>query len=329
MKRQLYTKTEVINFINEGRIMLLSACSAVLDCLPKGNWIGGSSPYFMDSSGGVHTEEKIFVDDFTDIAEQYKISIYNADNIKNIAINSFENGFTLLVIPLDSDTHREFGINSLAYDKIFNNPVVGYVAGPTVDDTQKSVSKVYNGSTNKSHNQEAVAIHIKLHRNQVARAEILNVETINPDSPSIEFPKTSFVQSDCTIDGEPANIADFILENKLKENYLIIANYNGALINRDIKHIDTDKREVSFHSPIFDDETYYLANINDNYQKLFDTKLAERKSNIPYSCSCVSYYLVGNLINKKINMEGVFAFGEIAFQLLNRTLVFLEIDDFS
>jgi len=327
MKRKLYTKQEVIKFISEGKKMVLSASEKMLDQLPKGNWIGGTSPYFMDADVGKFTEEKIFVDDFTHIATDFKIEKFDKDNIKNIAINSFQNGFTVLIIPGDSDTLFEFGINSFTYDKIFNNPVVGFIAGFDLDKIGELTPKVYNGQLNEKISNDGVAIHIKLPDNKVARAEILNLDTINRTSPKIKFPTTSFTQSECTINGEKANIADYLSQIEYKEGLPIIADYNGALINRDIKVIDKEKKEVAFFSPVFHDEIYYLANVIENYHELFGEKLKTENLNIQYSVICVSYYLLGNLENKKIQAEGVFAFGEIAFQLLNQTLVFLEIDE--
>lgn len=326
MKRKLYTKQEVIKFISEGKKMVLSADETILDQLPEGNWIGGTSPYFMDEKAGIFTKEKIFVDDFTNICTNFKIEKYDKENIKNIAVNSFNNGFVILIIPGDSDVHFEFGINSLAYENIFNNPIVGYIAGFDLKDLGNANPKVYNGLENEKLENSGIALHIELPENKIARAEILNLDTIQKTS-IIKFPKTSFIQSECTINGKKSNIADFLSDINYKEGLPIIANYNGALINRDIKVIDKEKKEVAFFSPVFHDETYYLANIIDNYHELFKQKLKTDNLNIPYSCICVSYYNLGDLENKKINVEGVFAFGEIAFQLLNQTLVFLEIDE--
>lgn len=327
MERKLYTKQEVIKFISEGKVMALAASEETLDSLPKGKWIGGTSPYFMDKDGGKFDKEKIFVDNFSDIATDFKIKKYNKDNIKNIAIDAFDNGFTVLIIPGDSETHFEFGVNSLTYDKIFNNPVVGFISGFDLSKIGEATPKVYNGQTNEKITNDGIAIHIKLPYNKVARAEIINLDTIDSSSPEIKFPKTSFTQSECTINGKKANIADYLSEIKYKEGLPIIANYNGALINRDIKVIDKEKKEVSFFSPVFDDEIYYLANVIDNYHNLFNKTLKIQNLDIPYSVICVSYYNLGKLENKKIQTEGVFAFGEIAYQLLNQTLVYLEIDD--
>ena len=327
MERKLYTKLEVIEFIRAGKQLVLSGDEDLLDQLPKGNWIGGTSPYFMDNNGGVFSTGKIFVDDFTNIASGFKIESYDKNSIKKIAAESFHNGFIVLIIPGDSETLFEFGINSLSYDKIFDNPVVGFVAGFDMAKMGKSSPKVYNGLTGEKLDKNGIAIHIQLPEGKVARAEILNLDTIDINSPRIRFPITSFTQSECTVNGDKTNIAEFLTHIKYKEGLPLISNYNGALINRDIKKIDIEKKEVVFFSPVFNDETYNLANVIDNYFQLFNEKLDNQGKDVVYCSLCVSYYFLGKLENKKINAEGVFAFGEIAYQLLNQTLVFLSLDE--
>ncbi len=350
MRRQLYNIDEVSQFIEEGRHLVISGGEEILSKLPKGNWIGGTSTYFMNIDQGISTNKKVFVDDLTDIGTNYNIKLYDQSDIKNIANDAFDNGFTILIIPIDSDVYKEFSLNSLSYDKVFNNPIVGFISGVLENEviekteandadiiTEEQIIKnankiispaVFSGIKVQKYLNFAIAIHVELPDNKIARAEILNVETIDSNSPTITFPKTSFVQSDCLINGEKQNIADFLIKKGYETNYNIVADYNGSIVSRDVKEINPLKRQVSFFSPVFDDEVYYLANRIDDYKELFDNRLLySNKANIPYSCICISYYMKGNLNKQKINMEGVFGFGEIAFHTLNRTLVFLEIDE--
>lgn len=329
MERRLYSKEEVINFITQGKTMVLSADESVLSQLPIGKWIGGTTPYFMDKTEGVCSNDLIFVDDFSDVAIDSTIEVFSNENIKNIAQNSFENGFTVLILPDESSVFNEFALNSLTFDNIFNNPVVGFVSGYDFNNMGKVKAKVVNGSNKEMYEDKAVAIHISLPTNKIARTEILNLDTIQTNSDVIVFPKTSFVQSDCTINGKEANIAEYLTAIKYKEKAPrpLIANTNGALINRDIKDIDTNKKQVTFFSPAYEGDSYYLTKIIDNYQDLFNERLKELQKDAIYTSICVSYYLLGSLEGKKINTVGAFAFGEIAYQLLNKTLVLLEIDN--
>lgn len=351
MKRQLYDLEQVKKFISDGRAMVLSGGEEVLSSLPKGNWIGGTSTYFMNTDKAVVSKQKIFVDDFTDVAENFKISLYSTKNIHEISIDAYENGFTTLILPSDSPVYSDFGFNSLSYDKIFNNPVVGFVAGVIPDeivnkyetsdgsdkvydrtkregDNEVPLPTVFNGQTLEKYHDVGVAMHVELPDNKVARVEILNVEQIDKDSPNITFPKTDFVQSECFIDGERHNIADFLLKEVQRTNYNIVADYNGSIVSRDIKLINPLLREVHFYTAVFDDEVYYLASRIDDYKRMFDRDLEFiNKDNVLYSCVCMSCYMRGDLDQRKIDIEGVFGFGEIAYHVLNRTLIYLEIDE--
>lgn len=329
MEKRLYSVEEVSDFIKAGKIMSLAASEKTLRMLPKGNWIGGTTPYFMDLECGKINDSKIFIDDFTCIAEDFRIERFSASNISTIVSNSFENGFTILILPFDTAVSKTFALNSLSYDEIYRNPVVGYVAAVRLEELGREIPANINGTDLSVSTTEAIVLHIKLPNNKVARAEIFNLDSINKDSDEIVFPVTSFVQSDCLINGKKANIAQYLSEKKYVDAAPrpLITNINGALINRDIREINVEKGEVSFFSPAYEDDIYHVANISTNYYEDFNKILKDLPNKPIYSVICVSYLLLGELEGKKINVEGVFALGEIAFQLLNKTLVVLEIDE--
>ena len=81
MTNKIFTKQEVINLINAGHVMLLSGSDKALSNLPKGKWVAGTTPYFMDGTGKVD-EENIFVDDFTDIAKNAKVIFQQVARIR-------------------------------------------------------------------------------------------------------------------------------------------------------------------------------------------------------------------------------------------------------
>lgn len=352
MKNKLYTVEEVTKFINEGKILLLSGSDKTLASLPKGKWIAGTCPYVMNDIGTINADgygakgkydekagpyvvdpsakpsDLIFVDDFTDYAEDVKIEELDASNINEIATRSFENGFTVVTFPMEADVYVEFANNSLTYENIFNNPVVGYVSGCLFEDIGRVRPKTASGLTAKLTDKYAAVMHIKLPAGKIARSEIMNFDTPNPDSPKIVFPKTSFVQSDCIVDGKPGNIADVLEGIKAKIGYYpqLITDMNGAHINRDVKTVDVEKKEVSFFSPAYEGDEYVRVKENDNYQKCFNEQLAKKK-NVIACFSCASYFMAGKFEGKKIDFNGVYAFGEIGYQLLNKTIVTLEIDE--
>ncbi len=334
MNNKLYNKESVVKLIEEGHVMLLSGSDKTLAGLPKGKWVAGTTPYFMDGVGKVD-EENIFVDDFTDIAKDAKIEVFDSNNIHEIAKKGYANGFIVMSLPIDTDIYFEFSTNSLEYEDIYNNPVVGFVACCNFNDYGnfgQLKTFVGSGLDGQLYPDKAVALYVELPDNMAARAEIINLDTIDESTSKVVFPKTSFFQSDCTIDGKPGNIADYF-ENVVKpkmggKGYTqMITSQNGALINRDTKVVDIKKGEVSFFSPAYEGDEYYLVKPGTDYLKLFNEAIKSKgDSNIAACFSCISYFFGGSFEGRTICQNGCYAFGEIAFQLLNKTIVTLEID---
>ena len=45
--KSLHTVEEAAAIIKEGKLLMLAGDHSVMQSLPKGNWIGGTIPYFM------------------------------------------------------------------------------------------------------------------------------------------------------------------------------------------------------------------------------------------------------------------------------------------
>ena len=328
MKNKLYSKQEVIDFINAGKVMLLTGSDKALADLPKGNWIGGTSYYFVDTIGTAG-DDKIFVDDYTLVTQNCKTAVYDETNIQDIAKNGFKNGFVVVVLPIDSPVYYTFANKALEYDSMFDNPVVGFVAATKMEDYGKKSPKTVSGIDGILSDQKAVVLYVELPEFLAARAEIENFDTIDEDTPTIVFPKNGFVQSECTINGKQANIADYF-ENTIKPRLggytQMITSQNGALINRDVKIVDPKKGEVTFFSPVAAGDEYHLVKNGADYIGMFNNSLGAKRSDVLTCFSCVSYYFGGKFEDRNVCVNGIYAFGEIGYQLLNKTIVTLEID---
>ena len=64
------------------RYFILQEMKISLAVLPKGKWIGGTIPYFMDAEGGVVTKEKVFVNRISEHSKDVKIDFYNEESKK-------------------------------------------------------------------------------------------------------------------------------------------------------------------------------------------------------------------------------------------------------
>ena len=47
--------------IRSGETFFLAGDESLLRSLPKGRWIGGSIPYFMDQDGGIMSKQSVFL----------------------------------------------------------------------------------------------------------------------------------------------------------------------------------------------------------------------------------------------------------------------------
>lgn len=330
-KNQLLNFEETVKLIKDGNKLVISAEEVLLDKLPPGNWIGGTIPYFyIKGEKGKMDKESLFVHDFTDIAEDYKILTYNKEGLQEICQNGFNNGFHFIILPALQKIHLSFALNSPDYNDLYLNPLVGLVAGVDLDEFANGrKSKVYNGETGESFDDSAVVLHVELAENQVARLEILNVFD-QESSPVIEVQSDSFTISDCLIGGKEGNLYDFIKETGYDTRYPFTSDYAGALINASIQRLDDDKKEVVFYAPLFKGKKYYPAKHIENYAELFREKVTSLQVNedqMIFNCNCILNYLYGNLEENDIGFSGVATFGEVAYNLLNQTFTYLVIDE--
>jgi len=324
MQKRLYTLAEVSEMIVHGSKLILSADESVLEKLPPGNWIGGSIPYFMTDQGGTFSKDKIFVDDLSNYGLDYTFKTYNEEDIHTITENSYDNGFTILILPAGSKVHESFSLNSMTYKDIFFKPITGYVSGFDLNLLGQASAKTFFGQEGLMTTDKGIAMHVKLPEDTFAKIEIFNLMEIDESSPIITFPKTAFLQTDCLINGKPANLAEYLTEKNYAPGLPLIANYNGALINRSIEKVNTENKSVLFYAPVFNDEVYRLAKPIENYYEEFQKRIEfYEDEEVIYSMLCVVYYLVGELENKKLPVSGSFTFGEVGYQLLNQTLVYL------
>ena len=57
----LMSVEQAASLIQSGKALSIAGDKQLLAALPKGQWIGGTIPYFVDESGGVHTRDRLFV----------------------------------------------------------------------------------------------------------------------------------------------------------------------------------------------------------------------------------------------------------------------------
>jgi hypothetical protein len=318
----LITFEETSKLIQDGKILHIAATEALLKKLPKGNWIGGSTEYFMAKDGGKVSGDLLFVTEFP--YKNFVIKSYNTQDIKQVAADAFDNGFSILIIPFDSAVHKEYAQNAAKYDKMFLHNITGWISGLNLNKPGQTPIAV-NGSTAEAFKDKAVAFHLQVPEGKIVAVNIINIFEQDTATPLIEFTEEGFSVKKCRVGGKEVVLADYIAENGIDTKLPIVGDYSGNGINISIKSIENGF--VNFYAPVFKGIKYRLAKAVSNYQSLFNKRIGEQKdASAAFSCNCILNFLYGELENKKIEaFAGPITFGEIAYQLVNQTLVYVSV----
>ncbi len=326
----LITVEEAADKIKAGKILLIAGDELLLTQLPKGKWIAGTIPYFMTKeAGGLASHTHIFANEIKDFAENIQIISYKEQELARITNDAPDNGFSFIIIPANSSAHFSYAQNAPNFKNIFFKPIIGWIAGIHLSQLENLTPKVFNGETGEYFDQDAIVMHIPLPQDKIAMINILNIfKQGNGDS--ITFDTEGFQVKDCYINGKSQNLAQYLLTNVIDTKLPLVADYYGTSINVAIQNIDEQKQLVDLYAPVFKNITYKIAAPISDYVSEFYQQFPRYSVNPIFSCNCILNYLYGELETKHTDpIVGPITFGEIAYQLLNQTLVYLEIEALS
>lgn len=328
MKPVLIDLKEAKKKIDQGKKLLLAGDENLLQQLPSGNWIAGTIPYFMSESGGVFSKDKLYVTEMPDYIGEARIKIYDEKNMAEVYRDGLDNGFSLMIVPAFCTTHLSFSLNAPNYEEFATKLLLGWVAGVELKSIGARKPKVIAGNDRKLMENGAVVMHVSLPKNKYADVKIINIFKQGRGD-TITFPEDGFSVADAIVNGERQNFAEYLIRNKFDTKFPLTANYSGSNINVSFQKIDEENKKVDFYAPVFKGMTYKLAAPVEDYVACFTRQVPEvSPDNIFFSCNCILNYLYSELEGKKTEgFTGPVTFGEIAFQLLNQTLVYVTIND--
>jgi len=313
--------------INSGKSLFLAGDEGLLARLPKGDWIGGTIPYFMGQEGGVIAKDRVYIDEAPSFSSNCQISFYDEAELPRIPRDAPENGFSVLIIPSMSSAHISYAKNAPDYEGLFMKPIIGWIAGIHLDDLGKASPKVFNGKTGESSSVKAIAMHLALPPGKIASIGIVNLFKQGRGD-VIDFEEEGFSVRDCLINGKKRNLSEYIIAGKVDTRLPLVADYNGTMVNVSFQSIDGKAGVASLYAPVFKGVHYRIAEPIGDYIKEFTAALPMKLQDLTFSCNCILNFLYSDLEGKKTGfITGPVTFGEIAYQLLNQTLVYLEIID--
>ena len=318
----LITFQEASKLIEDGKLLHIAGTEKLLKKLPKGKWVGGSTEYFMAKEGGKISDELLFVTEFP--YKNFAIKSYDTKNIPQVTEDSFDSGFSILIVPFDSAVHKEYAKNAAGYNGMFMKAIIGWISGLNLGKPGQTPIAV-NGMTQEAFADKAVALHLQTPEDKVVSVNIINIFEQDKNSPLIEFTEEGFCIKKCLVDGKEVVFADYIAKNAIDTKLPLVGNYSGNGVNVSFKSIENGV--VNLYAPVFSGIKYRMAKKVTDYVDLFNRRLAEHKGKkSEFSCNCILNFLYGELENKKIEVfSGPITFGEIAYQLVNQTLVYITV----
>ena len=319
-----FTFDEASKKINAGELLHIAGTEDLLRKLPKGRWIGGSTEYFMTKEGGKVLGDQLLITEFP--YENFSIQSYSVQDIENVAADAYDNGFSILIVPFDSAAHKSYANNAAGFKDMFIKNIAGWIAGVNLNLAGQSPVAV-NGLTAEAFTDRVVALHCQVPANKTVSVNIINIFTQDENSPVIEFKEEGFTVKDCLVDGRQMALADYIAQNSIDTKLPLVGDYAGNGINISFKTVENGA--VSFYSPVFSGIKYRIAKRISDYAEAFNSRLAGlNDADIVFSCNCVLNFLYGELEGKTIgDLGGPVTFGEIAYQLVNQTLVYVTVTD--
>jgi hypothetical protein len=326
----MYTPEEAARRIEEGRPLLLAGDEAVLSTLPAGDWIGGTSAFFMTEQGGLFTREQVFATELPDLVESVSIQVYDSETLANVYRDVPDNGFAVVIVPGMSWTHFEFALKAPGYVDFAMRPLVGWVAGVRPEDLGRRSPLVYDGRKPEGLADAAVVMNVGLSPGKVAEVGIFNL--FEPgDGDLITFPESGFSAESAMVNGERVNFAQYAAEKKLDQRLPLVADYYGVKVNISFQSVDPKAGKVKFYAPVFSGVEYRMARPVGGYVEEFTSRMpTEETGNVVFACNCILNYLYSELEGKKTpGITGPITFGEIAYQLLNQTLTYIRLEDAS
>lgn len=319
------TVSETAALIGQGKVLLVAGVEAALRELPAGDWIGGSIPYFMSDEGGIVDGTRLFVHVLPDACTAHSARLYDADALTSVYRDGPEGGLAFIIVPASSDTHLRFAKEAPTYPDYLAKPLVGWVSGVHLEDLGRAAPVVIDGRSRDASRTMAVVLHVGLPKDLHANLDIVNLFTPG-DGDTITFDEVGFSATHARVNGERVELAKYLTDTGVDTKLPLVADYYGAMVNVSFQGVDEQTGEVRFYAPVFPGRAYRIARPVADYVADFERAIPEAVNDAAFSCNCILNFVYGELEGQKTKRTtGPVTFGEIAYQLLNQTLVYVNL----
>jgi hypothetical protein len=182
---------------------------------------------------------------------------------------------------------------------------------------------VVDGRTGAAHENAVAIMHVGLQGDYAAEADIINLFT-QGEGDDIIFPEGGFSAGICHVNGKEVNFAEYLRTHRADTSLPLVSSYAGAMIN--VSFQAEHENWVEFYAPVVAGRTYRLAAPVGDYPRAYGAYCAEQQAGAALSFNCILNYQYAALEGKTTGgFIGPVTFGEIAYILLNQTLVRLDV----
>lgn len=310
--------------IERGETLAIAGHIDCLTALPRGNWIGGTTPYFMAEEGGTCRLDRVFVQPFGQ--QVGEILCYDRQRLPHMLEDAPENGFSIVILPAASAVLEDYAREAPNYPDMYIKPIAGWVAGVHLDQLGSAQAQVIDGRSGRCYTDQAIVLHIPLPPDQAALVHAINL--FSPGAgPTLRFDETGFAARECLIDGVRGSLLELIRARGIDTRLPLVADYCGAMINVSIQALELEPGLVSFYAPVFAGVDYRFADAVEDYSARFLQAMPRDGGPILFGCNCILNYLYSQLQGRQTaRLTGPITFGEVAYQLLNQTAVYLTLE---
>lgn len=324
---QLVSVNEANALISQGRILHIAGDETALRGLKRGQWIGGTIPYFLTDHGGVVERERVFVTELPAAVTSVETRLIDIGHIPAITTDAPRSGFSIVIAPGMSDIHTTYGLTANSIPGIHESPVVGWISGVHLSEIGLITPKVVDGVSGTFADNRIVVMHAHLPRNKTAVIGAINVFE-QGDGDEIIFSSPSFSAGPCLINREPDDFYAYAIRRRLNLDLPLITELSGLKINVSFQALDHEHRRVNFYAPVMKGKIYRQAAPLSDYREALRRAVKHFTLKPDFSCNCILNYVHGQLEGREpLPITGPATFGELAHVLVNQTLVYLTVKD--
>lgn len=312
--------------IRSGRAMSIAGDEAALAKLPRGNWIGGTTAYFIGAQGGHCSRDEVFVHLLPPDSGAPTVRRYDGNELAKVCVEAPGNGFTLLILPGHSEVHESYARHAPGYEGMYLRPLAGWVSGVHLDDLKRRKPKTAFGPDGELSERAAVAIHVPLPEGRRASVQLVNPYR-HGSGPIIRFPRGGFSALGAMVNGASVSLGRYISDNSIDTRRPLVADYAGTSVNVGIRECDSASGMVSLNAPVFEGMPYRFAEPVNALAAAIEAALPADMASPAFACCAMENYVNAALEGKVTGaIMGPVSFGEIAYQLVNQSLVYLSVE---